>query len=161
MFTPDFYIDSIQNSKKQFVNDFIKHDGIKDAMIQFVEAQDAYTKAAAKTAINVSTRLTEETVNAAFEMVKYDAQKFLTAVENNQGETKMFKIDQAMDQVVKTAKTVNSFVPNETVRKELDVIIDAQAEFARIMLESAEAIQAAVISETKKIDYSKLFSVTK
>lgn len=73
----------------------------------------------------------------------------------------MFKIDQVMETAIKTAKTFNSYIPNEVVRKEMDTIVDAQAEFARAMAESAEAIHAAVVAEAKKIDYSKYFNISK
>lgn len=39
-------VDAIQNSKKQFVTTFVKHDGVSDALTAFVDAQTAYTKSA-------------------------------------------------------------------------------------------------------------------
>lgn len=71
MFTPDFYIDAIQNSKKQFVNTFVKHDGIKDALNAFVDGQTEYTKAAAKVGVDVSTKLFKETTATFSEASKY------------------------------------------------------------------------------------------
>ena len=74
--TPDFYIDTVQNSKKQFVNALVQHDGIKTAMNSFIDGQTAYTKSAVKVATEVGTRLTEESVKAVNEIVHFDLAKF-------------------------------------------------------------------------------------
>jgi hypothetical protein len=74
--TPDFYIDSVQNAKKQFVNTFVQHDGIKTAMNSFIDGQTAYTKSAVKVATEVGTRLTEEGVKAINEATHFDLTKF-------------------------------------------------------------------------------------
>lgn len=69
MFTPENFIDTVQNGKKQFVNTFVQHEGIKTALNEFVDAQSAYTKAALKTATEVNAKLVSE-------VTKFDASKF-------------------------------------------------------------------------------------
>jgi hypothetical protein len=69
MFNPETFIDTVQNGKKQFVNTFVQHDGVKKALNEFVDAQSAYTKAAVKTATEVNAKLVTE-------MTKFDASKF-------------------------------------------------------------------------------------
>lgn len=69
MFNPETFIDTVQNGKKQFVNTFVQHDGVKKALNEFVDAQSAYTKAAVKTATEVNSKLVAE-------MTKFDASKF-------------------------------------------------------------------------------------
>jgi hypothetical protein len=76
MFTHDFIIDTFQNGKKQFVNTFVTHDGIKKALNEFVDGQTAYTKSAVKAATEVNNRITEESTKAFTELTKFDVSKF-------------------------------------------------------------------------------------
>jgi methylglyoxal synthase len=69
MFNPETFIDTVQSGKKQFVNTFVQHDGVKKALNEFVDAQAAYTKSAVKTATEVNAKLITE-------MTKFDASKF-------------------------------------------------------------------------------------
>ncbi len=50
-------VDAIQNSKKYFVNTFVTNEEIKDALIEFVDAQADYTKSAIDAGISVLTKL--------------------------------------------------------------------------------------------------------
>ena len=50
-------VDAIQNSKKQFVTTFVKHDGISDTLNAFVDAQAAYTKSAIDAGVLAATTL--------------------------------------------------------------------------------------------------------
>ena len=75
MFTADYLIDTVQNGKKQFVNTFVQHEGIKKALLDFVDGQTEYTKAAAKVTTDVTTRLAKEVMNSATELSKFDASK--------------------------------------------------------------------------------------
>lgn len=69
MFNPETFIDTIQNGQKHFVNTFVQHEGVKKALIDFVDAQSACTKAAVKTATEVNAKLVAEAS-------KFDAAKF-------------------------------------------------------------------------------------
>ena len=71
MFNPETFIDTVQNGKKQFVNTFVQHEGVKKALNEFVDAQAAYTKAAVKTATEVNAKLVAE-------VTKFDASKIFT-----------------------------------------------------------------------------------
>lgn len=74
--SPDFFIDQIQTAKKTAVSTFVQHDGIKTALNGFIDGQTAYTKSAVKVATEISTRLTEETLNAINEATNFDLAKF-------------------------------------------------------------------------------------
>ena len=50
-------VDAVQNSKKQFVETFVKHEGIATAMNAFVDAQSKYTKSAIDAGINAATSI--------------------------------------------------------------------------------------------------------
>lgn len=50
-------VDAVQTSKKQFVDTFVKHEGIASALNSFVEAQTKYTKSAIDAGIAASTSL--------------------------------------------------------------------------------------------------------
>lgn len=76
MFNTNFYIDTFQNSKKQFVNAIVQHDGIKKALNEFVDTQTAYTKSAVNAALEVNKRVFEESAKAASEFTKFDVSKF-------------------------------------------------------------------------------------
>jgi ribosomal protein L18 len=76
MFTPDFYIDAIQNSKKMLVNSMVQHDGIRTALNNFVDGQTTYTKSAFKVGTEVAARLAEETVDAVTQTTNFDLGKF-------------------------------------------------------------------------------------
>ena len=45
------FIDGVSDFKKKFVEQTVQHDGIKSAMITFVDAQSKYTKQAADAGI--------------------------------------------------------------------------------------------------------------
>ena len=50
-------VDAIQNGKKQFVETFVKHEGIANALTNFVDSQTKYTKSAIDAGIAASTSL--------------------------------------------------------------------------------------------------------
>jgi len=69
MFNTEDFIDTVQNGKKQFVNTFVQHDGVKKALNDFVDAQSAYTKAAVKSTTEVNAKLISE-------LTKFDVASF-------------------------------------------------------------------------------------
>ena len=76
MFTIDTTIDAIQTGKKNFVNTvFANQEKVAEALNQFVDAQTAYTKSAAKAGTDVATKLSSETVKAVQEAAKFDFSK--------------------------------------------------------------------------------------
>lgn len=76
MFTADAMIDTIQTGKKTMVNTFVTNSAIKDAMIQFIDAQAEYTKKAMKSGMDTVTVMTSEAVKATQEAMKFDYAKF-------------------------------------------------------------------------------------
>lgn len=76
MFTLDTAIDTIQTSKKTFVNTvFAQNEKVASALNQFVDAQTEYTKAAVKAGTDVATKLAQEGVKVTQEAVKVDFTK--------------------------------------------------------------------------------------
>jgi len=55
MFTPEFYIDLIQSSKRQFTNQVYKDETLNKAANDFITAQTAFAKMLAKNYIDLST----------------------------------------------------------------------------------------------------------
>ena len=83
MFTLDSTIDTIQTGKKTFVNTFVQNEAIKSAMVEFIDNQTQYTKAAVKAGTDVGTKLFQESVKTVQDLSKVDLSKF--------DFTKMFK----------------------------------------------------------------------
>ena len=78
MFTLDATIDAVQTGKKTFVNTFVQHEGVKEAMIKFIDAQADYTKKAVKSGTDVVTTIASESIKAVQEATKYDFNKAYT-----------------------------------------------------------------------------------
>jgi hypothetical protein len=76
MFIADSIIDTVQTSKKTFINSFVTNDVVKEALINFVDAQGEYTKQAAKIGTDTFATMTSETVKAVQEATKFDFTKF-------------------------------------------------------------------------------------
>jgi hypothetical protein len=55
MFTPDFYIDLIQSSKRQFTNQVYKDETLNKACNAFIDAQTTFAKMMAKNYLDLST----------------------------------------------------------------------------------------------------------
>ena len=80
MFTLDATIDAVQTGKKTFVNTFVQNEGVKEAMIKFIDAQGEYTKKAVKAGTDAVAQITSESVKAAQEVSKFDLKKFQETV---------------------------------------------------------------------------------
>lgn len=59
-------IDTIQTSKKMFVDTFIKHDGLAKSFNEFVDAQTNYTKEAIDVSIKTGTNVYNTITDKAF-----------------------------------------------------------------------------------------------
>jgi hypothetical protein len=53
----DTTVDTIQTSKKMFVDTFVKHEGLAKTLNEFVDAQTEYTKKAIETGITTGTNV--------------------------------------------------------------------------------------------------------
>ena len=82
MFTLDATIDAVQTGKKNFVNTFVQNEGVKEAMIKFIDAQGDYTKKAVKAGTDAASQIASETVKAVQEVSKVDYNKFMETVSN-------------------------------------------------------------------------------
>ncbi len=51
MFTPEQFIDNVQNVKKQVVNTFVVNEQIKKGLIEVIDAQTAFSKSLAQNAL--------------------------------------------------------------------------------------------------------------
>lgn len=60
MFATESFIDTVQNSKKYFVNAFITEDKIKKPLTAFVDAQTAFTKQIVKSFESISSYMKDE-----------------------------------------------------------------------------------------------------
>lgn len=74
-------VDTIQNSKKQFVNFYVKHKSINSTLNQFIDAQTKYTKAAIDTGIATTVSLTSILSSANFYNEMVDIFKVHTNTE--------------------------------------------------------------------------------
>ena len=59
MFAADRFIDTVQDSKKYFVNTFITDENLKAPLFSFIEAQRAFTKQIVKTGNDVMSVFTD------------------------------------------------------------------------------------------------------
>jgi hypothetical protein len=64
----------------------------------------------------------------------------------------MFTIDTVVDQNVKSAKQLVSFVQDETVRKELDLLVDAQAKYTKTVCNTVMDLTKATVENFGKFD---------
>jgi len=76
MFTPDTFVDAVQQSKKAWIKTFVTNDHIADSMNHFVDSQTDYTKKAVKATLEATQEIAAETVKAAKEAAKFDYVKF-------------------------------------------------------------------------------------
>lgn len=75
----------------------------------------------------------------------------------------MFTFDTIVDQQVKTAKQVLSFVKEESFRKEVEALVDAQADYTKTVYNTNLELAKLVVENLPKaeaFDFSK-FDVTK
>jgi len=76
MFTVEKLVDTIQNSKKQFVETFVKQENIRDSLNEFIDAQTKYTKTVVDTANTITKTVSDEATKMVKEVADYDWSKF-------------------------------------------------------------------------------------
>ena len=57
MFTPETLINTVQDSKKQFVNTFVIDSAIKSKLVEVIDAQTEFAQVIAKNAFSISEHL--------------------------------------------------------------------------------------------------------
>ncbi len=67
MFTPDFYIDGVQNAKKQFVNTiFANNESFKKELTKLIDAQTEFAKGQVKTTLSIAEAFVKNASNFAY-----------------------------------------------------------------------------------------------
>ena len=61
MFAYESFIDTVQNSKKSFVNAFVTEEKVRKPLTAFVDAQTVFTKQICKSFEDVAKYVTDET----------------------------------------------------------------------------------------------------
>lgn len=69
-------IDSIQSSKKHFLNVFVTNEDVKQSLLTFVDAQTEYTKNFVKVSNDTATTVAQQMVKAVQQAAKFDYSKF-------------------------------------------------------------------------------------
>ena len=54
MFTPDFYIDSVNSAQKTFVETFVKNESFKKELVKLIDAQTKFAKTQATTSLELA-----------------------------------------------------------------------------------------------------------
>ena len=66
MFTPDYFIDSVQNAKRYVVNTFVQDDQIKQGLHAYIDAQTEFVKVVSKNAVDFSKLAVERVVKTDY-----------------------------------------------------------------------------------------------
>lgn len=77
MFAFDTVIDLVQTGKKEAVRTFVPNDAVANALIKFVDAQTAYTKAAVKAGSDTASLISAEVTRQVQESAKVDYSKLM------------------------------------------------------------------------------------
>ena len=76
MFTVEKLVDTIQNSKKQFVETFVKQEDMRNSLNEFIDAQTKYTKTVVDTANTLTKTVSDEATKLVKEVSEYDWSNF-------------------------------------------------------------------------------------
>ncbi len=66
MFTPEYFIDSVQNAKKQFVNAFVTNESFKKELVKLVDAQTEFAKGQVKTTLSIAEAFYKNATDAIY-----------------------------------------------------------------------------------------------
>ena len=66
MFTPENFIDSFQNAKKQIVNTFVTDDKFKKELVKLIDAQTEFAKGQVKTTLSIAEALVKNASTAFY-----------------------------------------------------------------------------------------------
>ena len=79
MFTPDFYIDLVQSTKRQLTNQVYKDATLNQAANNFIDAQTAFAKMLAKNYIDLATYSVESISKVFYPQVEEKTVKAKTS----------------------------------------------------------------------------------
>lgn len=54
MFTPEYYIDSVQSARKKFVETYVTHEQFKKELVKLIDAQTEFAKGQVKLALSIT-----------------------------------------------------------------------------------------------------------
>ena len=66
MFTPENFIDSVQNAKKQIVNTFIADEKFKKELTKLIDSQTEFAKGQVKTTLSIAEALVKNASTAFY-----------------------------------------------------------------------------------------------
>ncbi len=66
MFTPEYFIDSVQNAKKQFVTAFVTNESFKKELVKLVDAQTEFAKGQVKTTLSITEAFYKNATDAIY-----------------------------------------------------------------------------------------------
>ena len=66
MFTADFYIDGVQNAKKQIVETFVTSDAFKKELVKLIDAQTKFAKGQVSTSLEIAQSLYKNASDAFY-----------------------------------------------------------------------------------------------
>lgn len=66
MFTADFYIDGVQNAKKQIVETFVTNDSFKKELVKLIDAQTKFAKGQVSTSLEIAQSLYKNASDAFY-----------------------------------------------------------------------------------------------
>jgi succinyl-CoA synthetase alpha subunit len=76
MFTLESVIDQAQNSQKEFIKTFVKHDAIAKSLTELVDSHATATRSVVKVSTQLAKDIGSEAIKAAQEVGKFDFTKF-------------------------------------------------------------------------------------
>jgi len=75
MFTVEQFVNSVQDSQKEFVETFVKQDTIRDSINDLIDAQAEFTKSVWNTMTKIGKTTADETAKTIKEAAVYDWSK--------------------------------------------------------------------------------------
>ena len=66
MFTPDFYIDSVNSAQKTFVETFVKNESVKKELVKLIDAQTKFAKTQATTNLEIAQNIWKNASEAIY-----------------------------------------------------------------------------------------------
>ena len=66
MFTPDFYIDSVNSAQKKIVETFVTNDSFKKELVKLIDAQTKFAKTQISTSIEIAQAFVKNASEAVY-----------------------------------------------------------------------------------------------
>lgn len=66
MFTPDFFINSVQSAQTKIVETFVTNDSVKKELIKLIDAQTEFVKGSTKNSLAIAEAFWKNASNAVY-----------------------------------------------------------------------------------------------